>query len=270
MTAIGKFLVAELNGYMVALLRSVATFLLCASCIFWNFAEIKRVFFSKTIWMRAVLSQSATTFWFVGLTYNALPFAISVSLSTPLFTTLAAIFLLKEKVNIRRWGSLIVGFSGVLLITVSQHSNGFDSDVLWIMGAVVSWALANIIVKKLADKIKPVVIIFFMMALMSVFSIPLAAINWIDPEAWMIPWLALMAVSTFLWQWFLITAFSKSEVNVLQPFEFSKLLFASILGWIFFGEYLSLTGWIGAIIIALSSFYIVWREKKIRTKTYDS
>lgn len=262
MTAIGKFLITDLNGYMIVLLRNSSTFLLCSFLVISKYKEAQSLIFSKKIWLRAILSQSATTFWFVGLTYNALPFATSVSLSTPLFTTLAAAFLLGEVVSFRRWISLFIGFFGVLLITLSNYKGGFDLNFLWIIGAVISWALANIVAKKLSESISPTVIIFFMMALMTLFSIPLAIINWITPLTYTIPWFIAMAISTFLWQWFLIHAFSQSEVAMLQPFELSKLLFASLIGWLVFNETLSIMGWVGALVIAISTCYITWKERK--------
>ncbi len=269
MSAVAKMLVEELNGPAVVLFRNAACFLLWWPVWFWHKREIREHLWSKPIWLRVLFSQSANTMWFMALGVVALPMAMAISFSTPLFTTLCAILFLAERVSYRRWTAIILGFVGVLFILLPGNQATLDANYLWVFGAVLSWALAHTVMKKLSMSVSPTVIIFFITGQMTLFSIPLGAFYWVTPTPEQIMWVLLCAVFTIIWQWFLLKAFMQADLSMLQPFEYSKLIFASVIGYVVFEETLSLSGWIGAAIVAASGTYIAWRERKMNKDHKD-
>ena len=62
----------------------------------------------------------------------------------------------------------------------------------------------------------------------------------------------------------MIGAFDRAEASLLAPYNYTKILWASILGYLIFDDIPSLNMWIGTIIIVLAGLYVIYREKKIK------
>ncbi len=267
LSATGKYMSSDMHPATIVFYRNVLELIICLPVIFFHFNEIKRLRFSKILWSRGFISQSASTCWFVGISKVSLPSAMAFSFSTPLFTTILAIIFLKESISYRRTLALMVGFLGVLIILQPWNSVGDLASYSWIFATVLLWAVATIVIKKLSDSISPMVIIFYMSLMMTFFSIPVAVIYWQIPNIEDLPLLILLAVNTLAWQWCLIKAYNKSQVTVLQPFEFSKLIFACLIGYTIFDEVLNISGWLGVVLIIVSSSYVTWREHDLKKKS---
>ncbi|MDA0781775.1 MAG: DMT family transporter [Rickettsiales bacterium] len=267
LSAMGKHMSSTLNPAMVVFLRNAVELIICIPVLFYHFKEIKRLRFSKILWTRGFISQTASTCWFVAISKVSLPSAMAFSFSTPLFTTVAAVIFLKEAISYRRTLALVIGFVGVLIILQPWRSIVDLAPYSWVFATVILWAVANIVIKKLSDSISPMVIIFYMSLVMTIFSIPAALIYLQIPAISDIPLVILLAVNTLVWQWCLIKAYNKSPISVLQPFEFSKLIFTCLIAYFMFGEVLSISGWFGVILIIISSSYVTWREHKLKKKS---
>jgi drug/metabolite transporter (DMT)-like permease len=264
MTACGKFLSADMHPTTVILLRNAMSFIICLPILLFNLPEIKKERSSKTLWTRALLSQVATSCWFMGISKVSLPSAMAVSFSSPLFTTIAAVLLLNEKISYRRGTALIIGFIGVLIILQPSTDVKSLAPYSWIVATVICWALVNIVIKKLSMSVTPAVILFYMTGLMTIFAIPLGLMNWQPVSINQLPFILLISVSYLLWQLLLIKSFAQSSLSKLQPFEFSKLIFASLIGYLVFNETMPKSGWIGVVLIIVSSCYVSWREAKLK------
>lgn len=264
MTACGKFLSADMHPTLVVLLRNTTAFVMCLPILLFHLPEIKKQRFSKTLWTRGLLSQVATTCWFMGISKVSLPSAMAVSFSSPLFTTIAAVLLLNEKISYRRGAALIVGFIGVLIILQPSTDVRSFAPYSWIVATVICWALVNIVIKKLSMSITPAVILFYMTGLMTIFAIPLGVMNWQTPSLTQLPFIFLISASYLLWQLLLVQSFAKSSLSKLQPFEFSKLIFASLIGYLVFNETMPKSGWVGVVLIIFSSCYVSWREGRLK------
>jgi len=270
LSATGKYMSLEMHPAMIVFFRNVIELLIVIPIVYIHKKDIKKHFTSKMLWSRGFMSQFASTCWFIGISKVSLPTAMAFSFSTPLFTTITAMLFLKETISYRRATALIVGFMGVLLI-LKPDGEIFDiAPYGWIFGTVLIWALTNIVIKKLSDSVRPFVIIFYMALTMTIFSLPLALFYWQLPKLEQLPLLFVAAITTLLWQWCIIKAFNKSQITVLQPFEFSKLIFACIIGYVLFDEVLSISGWFGVTLIIVSSTYVTWREHKIKKKSLNT
>lgn len=189
--------------------------------------------------------------------------AVSLSFTVPLFTTIAAIIFLNEKVGWHRWAALIVGFSGTLII-LRPGVGEFQIASLLVIAATITWALSNVVIKKLTATEYPQTMVFYMTLLMTPLSFPFALIDFQIPsgDLWLYL-LALGAVSNAA-QLCLFKAYTKTEVSVVLPADFSRLIFTSILGYIFFNEILDAWTAVGATIILCSTIYINRRESRLK------
>lgn len=261
MSALSKALSSELHPTALVLLRNAGALILTLPALIKHRPEIGNLVFSKLIWQRALLSQIAVTCWFMGLSLVDLSPAMAMSFLTPLFTTFAAVVFLGEIIDKRVWVGLFIGFFGVLIILNPFQAAVSLTGYAWVFGAVLCWSLAHVVIKKLSTSVTPLVILFFMMSMMTLFSLPLGILNWKTPLSGQYLQIALLALSAFFWQWYLVKAMMHNQLSALQPFDFSKLIFASVIGYFVFNELLSFQLFAGSFLILVSAFYIAWQGK---------
>ena len=188
--------------------------------------------------------------------------ATAISYAAPIFITLLSIFLLGETIGLRRWIAVVVGFFGVLLI--AQPVGGeFDLGRIAAAVSAVTGALVAIWLRKLSSTEKPASIGTYYNLLGSLICIVLVFYSgWITPRPgdWML--LAGFAAGCALQQWLLTVSFRYAEASLLAPFEYLAMIFAAIVGYLFWSEIPVLTTWIGAAFIAGSGLFIFERRKR--------
>ncbi|MNM64305.1 Riboflavin transporter [compost metagenome] len=215
--------------------------------------QLPRYFLRSAIGLASMLCG----FWAIG--HLPLSQAISLSYSTPLFVTIAAVLWLGEKVRIRRWAAVIAGFIGVLVI-VRPGSHGFEpASLIAVLAALLS-ALVAIQIKQLTRIDGPDTVVFYTY----VFWVPLSLIPalfvWVWPVgiAWL--WLLLTGVMGTAGQLLWTRALKLGEVSALTPISFTQLPLVVVMGWLLFGETLDRWTVLGALIILGSNAYIAHRE----------
>lgn len=196
-----------------------------------------------------------------------LPLALAISLtySSPIFVTIAAILMLGEKVRARRWTAVVLGFIGVLVI-VQPWSHAFSASTLVAVAAAVLAALVAIQIKELSQVDAADTIVFWTYALWVPMSLVPALLVWEWPAG--ITWLWLLAtglmgtVGQLLWT----RALKLGDVSALTPISFMQLPFVTFAGWALFSESVGTNTLIGASIILSSTFYIAHRETVLARK----
>ncbi len=215
--------------------------------------QLPRYFLRSAIGLGSMLCG----FWAVG--HLPLSQAVSLSYSTPLFVTIAAVLWLGEKVRIRRWAAVIVGFIGVLVIVRPGH-HGFEPGTLIAVLAAVLSALVAIQIKQLTRVDGADTVVFYTYVFWVPLSLVPALFVWTWPTG--IAWLWLVATGIFgtagqlLWT----RALRLGEVSALTPISFMQLPLVAACGWLLFGETLDRWTVIGAAIILGSNAYIAHRE----------
>ena len=203
----------------------------------------------------------------LGLLYFALtriPIAdaTAISYAAPIFITVLSIFLLGEVIGMQRWLAVIAGFVGVLLIS-RPGTGSWDIGVIAAAGSALTGAMVAIWLRKLSSSEKPVTIGIFYNNLGC-----LVCLAWVLLSGWMTPrggdfWLFLgFGLGCGVQQWLLTVSFRYAEASLLAPFEYLAMIFAAIVGYVFWGEVPVVTTWVGAGIIAASGLFIFMRRQK--------
>lgn len=254
-----RFLSAEMHAFTMVFFRSVVALSLMLP---WVLKYGKNAIHTKRFPLhvsRSITGVLGMLLFFSGLAVIPMTQAIALSFTVPLFTTLAAIVFLNEKVGWHRWAAMAVGFAGALVI-LHPSSKKFEAASLLVVAATCMWALSNISIKKMVATENPRTMLFYMTFLAVPLSLPFALMHWHMPtgKEWLFL-IALGAVSNIS-QLCLFRAYSKAEVSVILPVDFSRLIFVTILGTIFFNETVDWYTGLGALIILASTVYIVRRE----------
>jgi len=199
-------------------------------------------------------------FW--AIAHLPLAQAISLAYSSPIFVTIAAILLLGERVRLRRWAAVILGFIGVLVI-VRPWSHAFSLGALVAVASAMLNALVAIQIKQLSRLESADTIVFWTYALWVPMSLLPALLNWHWPTGLEWLWLAATGVLGTVGQLLWTRALKLGEVSALTPISFMQLPVVTLAGWLLFGETIDATTLIGASIILGATFYIAHREAEL-------
>jgi drug/metabolite transporter (DMT)-like permease len=200
------------------------------------------------------------SFWAIG--HLPLSQAISLSYSTPLFVTIAAVIWLGEIVRRRRWTAVLLGFIGVLVI-VRPGTSGFTHGSLVALAAAVLSAVVAIQIKQLSRIDAPDTIVFYTY----LFWVPLSFVPalfvwvWPGPTAWL--WLVLTGLFGTGGQLLWTRALRLGDVSALTPISFMQLPVVSVAGYLLFDENIDRYTVAGALIIFAANAYIAHREAQL-------
>jgi drug/metabolite transporter (DMT)-like permease len=201
---------------------------------------------------------------FLMVTLLPLAEATAIGFSVPIFATLFAAAVLGEPTGKWRWGAVIVGFLGVLVIV--QPGNGHISVYggLIALGAVITTACATIAIRHLGATEAVATTVFWFGATSLIplgLAMPFVAHSH-DPGTFAI--IAGLALAGGIAQLALTGALRLAPVALVMPMDYSALLWASLLGLLLFGQAPSHWTWLGAPIVIAAGLVILWREQKLR------
>ena len=228
---------------------------------------------------RVILFFFGFSSFYISLTVMPLATATALFFVTPFLITIFAHFFLKEEIGSRRWSAVIIGFIGVYIILNPNFSN-FDYLSLTPILCAFCYSLSMIIIKKTSDKdtVYTQIFAFYLGAIFisSIFYFIIGDGQYntgVNPASQFIfkEWFANLEISMLLMITtgitasvaflLLFTAYSIASPSVVSPFEYSILLWSSLIGWVFFEEIPSIRTAIGIFIIVSSGIYIFMREK---------
>ncbi len=184
--------------------------------------------------------------------------------ATFLMTGLAAP-LFKEKVGLHRWGAVAVGFIGVL-IAAQPTSGVFQTGALFAIGSGASYALLNLATRWMGPAEGAFKQVFFYnigIAIVASFAMPLSFKAMPSGDIATITAMAILAIGG---HFCMTRAFQTASVSLLAPFEYTAIIWAAGLGYLFWRDIPSSNVLLGAAIIVASGLYLLHRES-LATKT---
>ena len=195
--------------------------------------------------------------------FSVLPLAqvYAIVFATPLLITILAIPILGEKVRIRRWMAVIIGLAGVIVV-LRPGSTDLTLGHLAALVAAVGGSVASIIVRKIGQEERPVVLLLYpMLANFALVSIALPFV-YVPMPIEHLGFVALMSILGWLGGVVIIRAYKTAEAVVVAPMQYSQILWATAYGLAFFNETIDGSTALGAAIIIGSGLYIVLRESR--------
>lgn len=193
--------------------------------------------------------------------FSTLPLAetYSILFITPLLITVLSIPLLGETVRLHRWAAVIVGLIGVMIVLQPGHAQLGLGHLAALLGATFS-SLANVIVRKIGQDERSAVLLLYPMVSNFIVMGSILGFVYRPMPVEHIGGFAAMAVLGTVAGMLFIAAYKRAEAAIVAPMQYSQIIWASIYGYLFFGETLKLNVLIGAGIIIVSGLYIVFRE----------
>ena len=210
---------------------------------------------------RGFLLAGATYGNFFAVRYLQLTETVSIFFLAPLLVTALAIVFLGEKVGLRRWAAIVVGFLGVMIV-VRPGFGGLHWAVIFSFASVTSYAGYTIITRLLAPIDRPETSLLFSALVGFVISTPVAIFGWVTPDSiYDIGLFLLMGLCGAVGHYMLILAHQNVEASVLAPFSFTAIIWMTLTGYYVFGDIPGLTTIIGAAVVISSGLYLLNRER---------
>ena len=228
----------------------------------WRMVRVRRI--SGHFW-RAVLGTGSMVCGFAAYHLMPLGNAVAISFMAPLVLTALSVPMLGERVGIHRWSAVIVGFGGVLVI-VNPVAEEVTLGVAVAIGAAIAQALSMVTIRQLNRLDPPLAIVFYFMLFSTLFTgLPLPFV-WQAPSGTDWALFVLMGGTGCVGQYLMTRAFSLAPAAVISPFNYVGLLWATLLGWIFWGDVLTPNVILGAAVVIASGLYILYRETRKRAR----
>jgi drug/metabolite transporter (DMT)-like permease len=215
--------------------------------------------------LRMCFSYIGTMSLFLALAHMPIADVSALIFTQPLMTIVLAILVLRQSAGPRTWIACAVGFSGALIILRPGFA-AFSAAGLFALAAAFTYACATTTIKSLSRTESTLLITVSVNVLM----LPLSAVStvfvWKNPALADLPGLFLLGALYVCAQWTITKAVGAADARVVQPFDFLRLPFAALIGYLAFRELPDSWTWIGAAVIFAAATYVMRHETGRRAR----
>lgn len=233
-------------------------------------SELKDAFFTRNLKghiLRSLAGVGGMFMSFAALHYLSLPDATAITYITPLLVTALGALVLGETVRAWRWSAIGVGFTGVLIMLspflgASGGSNLATGAIFGLIGTLFS-ASASIAIRKLSGTEKTGAIVFYFSLITALAGLVTIGFGWTMPTAAQFGLLVIAGILGGVGQILHTASIRFAPVSVVAPFEYVTLIWASLFGYMVFGDIPARAVIIGAAIVIGAGLFILWRERQL-------
>ncbi len=218
---------------------------------------------------RIVLALIAMMFGFYAIIHMPLADATAIGFAKSFFVTIAAIWILKEKVGPRRWLAVLVGFGGVVLM-LQPGTDGFNIIGLYALIGSAAAGVVMVVIRKLAQSDTPKTILTYQAIAVGILVALPAWYYWKTPTPF--EWVLLIGIGVVSYgaQMLNVYAYKWGEASLLASIDYIRLLYSTAFGWLLFSQIPGPYTWIGSAIIIGASIYTIQRERKHKQQLASS
>ena len=278
--ALIKFVYEDAALYELYFGRTLtAVFLLTSYLLFSKQKIILKTHYPFLTIFRVICFFFGFSLFYVSITFMSLAMANALFFSSPFFISILAMLFLKEKIGIRRWAAIFVGFVGVYIVLNPDFKN-FNMINLAPVGCALCYAISMTITKITSDKDNvytqmlhlyigaiTISILFFIFTgdgQFNTFTDPTFQFifrEWFTNPVYAWPIIIAMGITATFSFYFVFSAYSIASPSTVSLFEYSLIIWSIIIGYLLFNDIPSIRTFIGVILIISAGIYIYIREK---------
>ncbi len=212
---------------------------------------------------RAINGTIAIIALFLGLRNLPLADVISLTFTGPLFVTIMSVIFLSEKVGIKRWSAVAIGFIGMLFIVRPAFE---EMNFYYVFPIIFSLGFANVAISiRSLSKTEPNYLIAFYFSILSLLVGLSTIVNgWIWPTPYEAFLFALLGLAGGVANLLLTQGYRLADASLVTPIKYLSLVFAIVAGYFIFSEVPKVMTLFGAGLIVVSSFIIFRREETLK------
>jgi len=229
---------------------------------FYEQKKILNIFKIKKYHQRGIYEILTAICFFTGLILLPVAEVYTLLMTNPFFVIVIAFLFLKEKVGIRRWTAVIIGFIGVLFVINPQDIN-FNFLYIFPIIAAIFLTIRDIATKGIATKSNSFEIIFITSVLMTFFSGIGSLFFEFTFKIEYLPNLFISSIFLTVAYVFSVLTIFYAPLSLTASSRYSVIVFGMLFGYLILNEIPSINMIIGATIISLSGLFVINREKKL-------
>lgn len=215
--------------------------------------------------LRGIVHTCGVILWFYAMTQIPIAEVTAMNYVTPVYVTVLAAFFLGERLAIRRILAIGVALLGALVILrpgIREISPGHIAMLF----TAATFSVGYLVAKIMADRTSPAVVVGMLSLTVTLGLAPFAYAVWVPPTWEQTGWMFLVAVFATAGHFTMTMAFKAAPLAVTQPVTFVQLIWATLLGALFFDEPVDVFVILGGAMIIAAISYITLREALLRRK----
>lgn len=264
MDAVAKLLTHEIGVWPTLWVRYFGQAVLVVIIVLPRIKQVVKTSFPVLQLTRSVFLMCATMCFFWGISNIGLAEATAIMDVSPVLITLGAVLFLGERIGIRR----VFGIFGALigaLIVIRPGTDVFTIYALFPLGAAICYSGYNLITRFVGAREDPWTSLFYTALFGATVLSAIVPFYWQPLSSFIITLMVVLSVLATLAQWLLIKALSIGEASLLAPIGYIALIFATLWGFLLFGDLPDHWTVAGAGVIVASGFYVWYRERQSTT-----
>ena len=261
MDTIAKYLSSDLSFFQITWARYFFTVFFTLPLMFFFFR--KNLTYStqpKLQILRGLTLFFANVLFFYSISIISMAKALTLAFIAPLITTALSPIILGERVGLRRWSAVLVGFIGSLIV-IRPGFIELNLASIAALGTGFFYGIYVIITRKLHTSDSPLLTLLLTGVVGAVIASFFVPYVWINPTFNQWSLLALMGIFACLGHFFLILSLKYADASKLAPFSYFEIITNLLLGYYFFSDFPDYWSWAGLLIIVCSGIYISLREQ---------
>lgn len=217
---------------------------------------------------RGVLGTTAMGLTFTGLSLLPLPEVTAIGYATPIFTLILAALLLGERIRLIRIGAVAIGLLGVLIMIwprlgSADLGTGATIGALCVLGATVARGFVQIHIRQLVQVDHPAAIVFYFSMTATLLSALTVFWGWTVPTLNQLLILITMGLIGGVAQILVTSSYRFGQASMLAPYDYTSMLFAIFIGYVWFDELPTLAILLGAALVIAGNAVVIWREHQL-------
>ena len=217
----------------------------------------------KLQFLRGLILLTANICFFYSISVISLAKALTLAFVAPLIVTAFSPIFLSEKVGLRRWLAVIIGFIGSLVV-IRPGFVEINLASLAALGTGVMYGFYLIITRKLSTSDNPLLTLLLTGVVGAIIISIVMPFVWVKPTLNQWSMMAAIGVFACVGHLFLILSLKYADASKLAPFSYFEIITNIIIGYYFFSDFPDNWTFLGLFIIVLSGIYISRREKLVK------
>ena len=212
--------------------------------------------------LRNLIHFAGQTLWIAGIALLPLATVAAIEFTTPIWGIFLAVLFLGERMNRGRWVSLALGILGILVI-LRPGVAVVSTAALLMLICTFCFGATNAITKWLTRSDTPLAIVFYMVLMQTLIGALATIFVWTPVAAGDWPYLVLLGVTGVSAHYALTQALASADATFIMPFEFLRLPFVALIGFLVYAEGFEAAVLIGAVLIFAGNTYSLRRESRL-------
>lgn len=270
LNALMRSLSLQVDPFQTQCLRYVAGVLVMLPFVLRSGLAAYRPHNIKGQFARGAVHTAGLCLWFAAVPHITLADTTAIGFTTPIFMMLGAAVMFREPMRWDRWAAALAGFAGVLAVVGPQLTGAGNAYTLLMLASSPVFAASFLMTKALARRESTQVIVMWQAISVALLSIPLALVHWVWPSAWQWVLFLVCGMLGSAGHFCLTRSLSVADVSATQSVKFLDLVWASLLGWLLFGDLPSQWTLVGGVLICTATVWIARREARGRAPASSS